>query len=158
MKLMRWRSHGRRRRCITKTAPASTHSFAVSTRIANAKLPAAVIMCTNRLNALDPAVRRRAADVLSFSRPNDEQRAFVLSAKLEPVGVARQHIDALVTATGPICGTREYGFTFSDLIQRLLPTLVLDAYPSRPIEGVRAVEIARSMQPTPPFQERSAAV
>ena len=127
-------------------------------RIANAKLPAAVIMCTNRLNALDPAVRRRAADILAFSRPNDEQRALVLSTKLEPVGLTLQHIDALVVATGPICGTREYGFTFSDLMQRLLPTLVLDAYPSRPIDGARAVEIARATQPTPPFQDGSTAV
>ena len=126
-------------------------------RIANARLPAAVIMCTNRLNALDPAVRRRAADVLSFSRPNDEQRAFVLSTNLAPVGVARQHIDALVAATGPTRGTREHGFTFSDLIQRLLPALILDAYPSRAINGARAVEIALGMQPTPPFQDGSAA-
>ena len=125
-------------------------------RIANAKLPAAVIMCTNRLSALDPAVRRRAADILAFSRPNDEQRASVLSTKLESVGLARHHIDAIVAATGPIKGTREHGFTFSDLIQRLLPTLVLDAYPSRPIDGTRAVEIARAMQPTPPFQDGGA--
>ena len=124
-------------------------------RIANAKLPAAVIMCTNRINALDPAVRRRAADVLSFSRPNDEQRASVLSSKLKPVGLAGEHIDALVVATGPISGTREHGFTFSDLVQRLLPTLVLDAYPAGPIEGPRAVEIARGMRPTPPFEDGS---
>jgi SpoVK/Ycf46/Vps4 family AAA+-type ATPase len=31
-------------------------------RIGKARLPAAVIMCTNRLRALDPAVKRRAAD------------------------------------------------------------------------------------------------
>ena len=127
-------------------------------RIANARLPAAVIMCTNRLNALDPAVRRRAADVFSFSRPNDEQRAAVLSTKLEPIGLTRRHIDTLVEATGPISGTREYGFTFSDLMQRLLPALVLDAYPSRPINGARALEIARAMQATPPFQDGSTAV
>ena len=125
-------------------------------RLANAKLPAAVIMCTNRLNALDPAVRRRAADVLAFSRPTDEQRAFVLSSKLGPVGLTGQCVDALVAATGPISGKREHGFTFSDLLQRLLPTIVLDAYPTRPIEGARAVEIARAMQPTPPFQDGSA--
>lgn len=122
-------------------------------RIANAKLPAAVIMCTNRLSALDPAVRRRAADVLSFARPNDAQRRFVLSGRLEPMGVGRPHIDALVAATGPIRGTREHGFTFSDLTQRLLPTIVLDAYPARPVDGARAVEIARAMAPTPPFQD-----
>lgn len=127
-------------------------------RIANARVPAAVIMCTNRLDALDPAVRRRAADILSFSRPNEEQRTFILTARLEPIGVARRHIDALVEATGPVRGGRKHGFTFSDLLQRLLPTFVLDAYPSRPIDGARAVEIARSMQPTPPFREESGAV
>jgi AAA+ superfamily predicted ATPase len=127
-------------------------------RVANSKLPAAVIMCTNRLDALDPAVRRRAADVLAFARPNDEQRRSVLSSGLETVGLTRQQIDTLVAATGQIPGTREHGFTFSDLLQRLLPTLVLDAYPSRPIDGVRAVEIARAMEPTPPFRDGNAAV
>jgi AAA+ superfamily predicted ATPase len=122
-------------------------------RIANAKLPAAVLMCTNRLNALDPAVRRRAADVLTFARPGDEQRRFVLSSRLESIGIGRQHIDALVSATGPQRGGRDYGFTFSDLTQRLLPTVVLDAYPTRAVDGARAVEIARSMIPTPPFRD-----
>lgn len=127
-------------------------------RVANARLPAAVIMCTNRLGALDPAIRRRAADILSFSRPNEEQRTIVLTTQLEPIGMARQHIEALVEATGPIRGLREHGFTFSDLLQRLLPTLVLDAYPSRPIDGARAVDIARTMQPTPPFRDGSGAL
>ena len=122
-------------------------------RIANAKLPAAVLMCTNRLSALDPAVRRRAADVLSFTRPGDEQRRFVLSSSLESIGLGRHHIDALVIATGPQRDARDYGFTFSDLTQRLLPAIVLDAYPSRAIDGARAIEIARGIIPTPPFRD-----
>jgi len=125
-------------------------------RIANAKLPAAVLMCTNRLNALDPAVRRRAADVLSFARPGVEQRRFVLQSRLEPIGLGRHHIDALVDATGPQRGARNYGFTFSDLTQRLLPTIVLDAYPSKPVDGARALEIALAMAPTPPFRDGAA--
>lgn len=48
---------------------------------------------------------------------------------------------------------RDYGFTFSDLTQRLLPSIVLDAYPSRPVNGARAVEIAKAMTPTPPFRD-----
>ena len=40
-------------------------------RLSNGQLPAAVIMCTNRLGALDPAVKRRAADILTFARPTD---------------------------------------------------------------------------------------
>lgn len=122
-------------------------------RIANAKLPAAVLMCTNRLSALDPAVRRRAADVISFGRPSEEQRRFVLSSRLQAIGLGHHHIDALVAATGPQRGTRDYGFTFSDLTQRLLPAIVLDAYPSRAVAGERAVEIALGIIPTPPFRD-----
>ena len=124
-------------------------------QIADAKVPAAIIMCTNRLNSLDPAVRRRAADILEFSRPNDAQRQFVLSTRLEPLGLSSQHLKALVDATGAV-GGRGHGFTFSDLTQRLIPSLVLDAYPSRPVDGARAVEIACATKPTPPFQDASA--
>ena len=122
-------------------------------RVANAQLPAAILMCTNRIRALDPAVQRRAADVLSFGRPCEEQRRFVLSSRLEPIGLSHHHIDALVAATGPNPGARDYGFTFSDLTQRLLPTIVLDAYPTKAVDGARAVEIARVMLPTPPFRD-----
>ncbi len=124
-------------------------------QVANAKVPAAVIMCTNRLNSLDPAVRRRAADVLEFSRPDDAQRQYVLSSRLKPLGFGYQQLSSLVAATGPLEG-RPHGFTYSDLTQRLIPAIVLDAYPSRPVDGVRAVQIAREMIPTPPFQDSPA--
>ncbi|MFJ5487100.1 AAA family ATPase [Hansschlegelia beijingensis] len=127
-------------------------------RIANASLPAAVLMCTNRLSALDPAVRRRAAEVLSFARPSEEQRRHVLSAGLDPVGVSGRHIDALVAATGRRGACGDLGFTFSDLTQRLLPAIVLDAYPTKKIEGARAVEIAQAMAPTPPFRDGGSGV
>lgn len=121
-------------------------------QIANAKVPAAIIMCTNRLNSLDPAVRRRAAEILEFSRPDDGQRHFVLSTRLEPLGLTPHQLRELVSVTGPIEG-RSHGFTFSDLTQRLIPALVLDAYPSRPVDGARAVQIALGIRPTPPFQD-----
>jgi hypothetical protein len=35
---------------------------------------------------------------------------------------------------------------------------VLDAYPSKPIDGARAVEIARAMVPTPPFRDGETAL
>jgi SpoVK/Ycf46/Vps4 family AAA+-type ATPase len=121
-------------------------------RIGNGRLPAAVIMCTNRLGALDPAVKRRAADILIFSRPDEAQRHAVLAEPLHQLGFSGPQIDAVVAATGAQKG-RAYGFTFSDLTQRLLPSVVLDAYPAHAISPARAVEIARGMTPTPPFQE-----
>ena len=121
-------------------------------RIANGRVPAAVIMCTNRLGALDPALKRRAADIVVFTRPDEMQRQSVLADALAPLGFSRSKIDELVAATGAQRG-RPYGFTFSDLVQRLLPALVLDAYPSSAIKPSRAIEIAHEMAPTPPFQE-----
>lgn len=121
-------------------------------RIGNSRLPAAVIMCTNRLRALDPAVKRRAADILIFERPTEAQRQTILAEPLRQLGISQPHIDAIVAASGVQKG-HGYGFTFSDLTQRLLPSIVLDAYPSQAVSPTRAVEIARAMAPTPPFQE-----
>lgn len=121
-------------------------------RLGRGRLPAAVIMSTNRLTALDPAVRRRAADILVFERPNKEQRHAVLDEPLSQLGCTKQQIESVVSATGALKG-RSYGFTFSDLTQRLLPSIVLEAYPSNAVNPARAIEIARAMAPTPPFQE-----
>jgi SpoVK/Ycf46/Vps4 family AAA+-type ATPase len=124
-------------------------------RIANSHLPAAVIMCTNRLGALDPAVKRRAADILTFTRPDDSQRHAVLDAPLKQLGFSQSQVGAVIAATGARNG-RAYGFTFSDLTQRLLPAIVLDAYPTKSVKPARALEIAQAMDPTPPFQEGAA--
>jgi AAA+ superfamily predicted ATPase len=121
-------------------------------RIGKGHLPAAVIMCTNRLGALDPAVKRRAADILIFKRPDKDQRHTVLDAPLRQLGFSKSQVEAIVAVTGAQKG-RDYGFAFSDLTQRLLPAIVLDAYPTNPVNPTRALEIARRMIPTPPFQE-----
>ncbi|AMN46033.1 ATPase [Steroidobacter denitrificans] len=121
-------------------------------RLANGQLPAAVVMCTNRLGALDPAVKRRAADILSFDRPNETQRKAVLGGALQALGLTSGQIEKFVAVTGK--GKGCHGFTFSDLTQRLLPAIVLDAYPARGVDPARALEIAQQMHPTPPFEEQ----
>lgn len=120
-------------------------------RIANERLPAAVIMCSNRYHSLDPAVKRRTAEMLTFARPDEAMRRLLLEPRLGSLGFAASEIDAIVEATGPHNG--QIGFTFSDLTQRLIPSIVLDAYPDRAIQPARAVEITREMRPTPAFQE-----
>lgn len=122
-------------------------------RLSNAKLPVTVIMCTNRLNALDPAVRRRAADILEFHRPDDSQRNSVLEQAFSSIGFNKSDIKTLVDATGK-SASNSYGFTYSDLTQRLIPTIILDAYPNKPIMAPRAIEIARLMSATPPFNDK----
>lgn len=119
--------------------------------LGRSKAPAAVIMCTNRHDALDPAIRRRAADILEFTRPNDEQRRAVLGPLLLDIGFSEEHLADMVTATG--ANERSYGFTFSDLTPRLLTRILLDAYPDQKVNPVRAIEIAKRMAPSAPFQE-----
>ena len=123
-------------------------------RLANARLPVAVIMCTNRPDALDPAVQRRAADILNFERPDRKQREAVLAGPLRELGLCDAEIGAIVDATGSADSgespDRE-GFTYSDLTQRLLPTIVLNAFPSSAVEAKAALEIARGMRATRPF-------
>lgn len=123
-------------------------------RLGNGSLPAAVIMCTNRLTALDPAVKRRAAEILTFGRPDSEQRRAVIARAFSELGFSSANIDQLVAVTGEGAG-RPYGFTFSDLTQRLIPTVVLDAYPHQGVSPARAIELARTIVPTPPFQEKA---
>jgi AAA+ superfamily predicted ATPase len=113
-------------------------------------IPAIVILCTNRFGAIDPAVRRRAAEIFEFRRPNDAQRLEVLRRALEDAGFSSAEIDELAKATGPTDSTP--GFTYSDLRQRLLPDILLDAFPDRRVDFARALEIAKGMKPTPAFQ------
>lgn len=120
--------------------------------LGNGKLPAAVIMCTNRPNALDPAIRRRAAEIVYFKRPTNEGRHLVLDEPLKELGFDKKDIEEIVKLTGPQDGA-DYGFTFSDLVQRLLPSLVLDAYPNNAVDPKRAIKLTKSIIPTSPFKE-----
>ena len=122
--------------------------------IATARLPAAVIMCTNRLDAIDPAVRRRAAAILEFRRPNRAQRLHVLRTGLHGSGIADSDLEALADVTGELA-EQPYGYTYSDLTQRLIPAIVLDAFPQRPVTGDLALEVGRRMRPTVPFQNQA---
>lgn len=122
--------------------------------LANGNLPVLVVMCTNRADALDPAVKRRAAQIFNFARPDDEQRLAILRQGLEGAGFADEQIRELVRLTGPN-GSLSYGYTYSDLVRRLLPAIVLDAFPDRPIEFEQARSITAGIQPTPPFQLES---
>jgi AAA+ superfamily predicted ATPase len=123
-------------------------------RLADDRLPAAVILCTNRLSAIDPAVQRRAADIFVFTRPDVEQRLAVLIEPLREVGFSQQQIAEMVKRTGAAAGC-DFGFTYSDLTQRLLPGIVLDAYPDKKVTFQRALEVLAATKPTPPFKEEN---
>jgi AAA+ superfamily predicted ATPase len=117
----------------------------------NERLPVLTIMCTNRIAAIDPAVRRRAAAIFEFTRPDDPAREHLLRRSLEGANISDTEMKEIVRLTGPRNG-RGYGCTYSDLRQRFVPAAVLDAVDSgRPITGQQLIEIATTFTPTRPF-------
>lgn len=107
-----------------------------------------VILCTNRLTALDPALLRRAALDERFDRPDEAERAGLLLADTAGLGISPQALEQTVSLTGPEANDG-LGFTFSDLRTRLLPEAILRAYPDRPLADGDLLEAARAMAPSP---------
>ena len=118
-------------------------------QLASERLHVLVVMCTNRLDAIDPGITRRAAATFAFARPNTAQRIAILK-HLFADAVGSANWDAWAAATGPTEG-RPYGFTASDLSQRLAPAVVLAAYPDHPITAELVVSTIETMEPTRPF-------
>jgi AAA+ superfamily predicted ATPase len=115
------------------------------------RLPVLTIMCTNRVDAIDPAVRRRAAAVVPFTRPGDADRRELLRRSFDGVHLDGRDLDEIVRLTGDNNG-RGYGSTYSDLRQRFVPTAVLQAVDRRePITGQQLISIAKEFEPTRPF-------
>ncbi len=120
--------------------------------LAEGQRPVLVVMCTNRLNALDPAVMRRAAATFEFTRPNAEQRNMVLRNAFPEYVCSNADLLRVVELTGERNGTG-VGFSFSDITQRLVPSVVLEAFPDRAVTSDLIVSVASQIKPTPAFLE-----
>lgn len=97
-----------------------------------------VILCTNRLSVLDPALLRRAAVVERFERPDDDERRQLLEGDLSGLGLGARDIAELVASSGPRDGRP--GWTYSDFRTRFYPAAMSRAFPDSPlgIEHLRA--------------------
>lgn len=111
--------------------------------------PVITVLCTNRLGAVDAAIRRRAFGEFEFARPDTQQRAAMLADLFDGVAFTAAQIDELAKLTGE--GDRGYGFTSSDITVRLGSTVLLDAFPDAAITFDRVQELVAGLSPTPPF-------
>jgi AAA+ superfamily predicted ATPase len=118
--------------------------------IAAERHPVITVLCTNRLSAVDPAVRRRAFDEFEFTRPNLEQRVALLTKIFDGTGLDTAQIAKLAVITGENAG-RSFGFTYSDLTTRLASAVLLDAFPTHRLNFERVATIAAELRATPPF-------
>jgi SpoVK/Ycf46/Vps4 family AAA+-type ATPase len=83
-------------------------------QLAASPAPVALIMITNRADALDPAVVRRAALRLTFERPGEKARFAVFQRLLQGTGATEAEIGELARLT-----ERDVRYTYSDLTDRI---------------------------------------
>lgn len=110
-----------------------------------------VILCTNRLSVIDPALQRRAAIMEEFRRPSDEERHRLLTMDLDGMGLSPAYIGQLVTVTGPRQGVP--GWTYSDIRTRLYPSALAKAYPDGPLRFEDLMTTAQALKPSPVLED-----
>ena len=106
-----------------------------------------VFLSTNRIATLDAGVLRRAAAVETFERPTADERRKLLAQDLNGLDLAPATIAELVTLTGASNGSPAY--TFSDIRTRLLPRIIIPAYPDRKITDADALAALDGLKPSP---------
>jgi AAA+ superfamily predicted ATPase len=115
------------------------------------RLPMVAIFITNRPEALDPAIRRRAALCLYFDRPDDEVRAEIIRTSVPELHMNEEEVHELVNLTGEqVLKNKGVRFTSSDLTDRLLPGALRTAFAEHRALGIAdLVSEARRLVPTP---------
>lgn len=111
-----------------------------------------VILCTNRLSVLDPAILRRAAVTMHFGRPSEAERTALFSQDLADLDFSPADIQSLVTATGSdqAPGTT---FTYSDIRTRLYPAALAQVFPDAPLTLDVLIQTARTVTPSPIMED-----
>lgn len=87
------------------------------------KIKLAVILITNRVKTLDPAVKRRAILQLVFDRPDKEQLKSVLQFIFKDIEYTVEEFDDLVKGIS----STQNAYSYSDLLQRIAKQAIYEA-------------------------------
>ena len=87
------------------------------------KIKLAVILITNRIKVLDPAIRRRTALHLTFDRPKGKQLKEVLEFIFSDVKYNSKHLNKILETID----NKDILYSYSDLIQRVAKQAIYKA-------------------------------
>jgi AAA+ superfamily predicted ATPase len=107
---------------------------------------AIIFMSTNRLHFIDEAILRRAAIVLEFKRPTEEEYKELYAQSLEGLNLTDEQLKELAKLSKKEGGV---GYSFSDVRLKVLPEAVALAYPDKPISFEILKEVINNVQPSP---------
>ena len=117
-------------------------------RLGRENAPLAVLLVTNRLEALDPALVRRA-HIIRFVRPDKATRRDVLSQLLDGTAVCESDLDRLVSAT-----EHPLAFSYSDLVHRIAePAIRLALGEDSAFSIEHMLRVAEHVKPTPLIED-----
>lgn len=111
-----------------------------------------VILCTNRLSVLDPALRRRAAITEEFKRPSDAERQQLFQMDLAGLTLAPSQIAELTRLTS--ARANHPSWTYSDIRTRLYPAALAKAYPNRGVSFADLTAVASSLHASPVMEDK----
>lgn len=109
---------------------------------------AILFMSTNRLHFIDEAIIRRAAVIMEFQRPDDEERAELFKRDLQGIKFTADEIKELVKLSGPEANNG-LGFSFSDLRLKVIPEAIAKSYPSEALTFNKIADVLKNIKPSP---------
>lgn len=116
--------------------------------------PIVVMFATNMAQELDAAILRRATAIYHFDRPNAQQRERVFRSLLNDLTINNKDTAQLVSLTVPrqipAADEELHRYTYSDLVQRIIPRAVEEAcYAGVALTIEHLIHACQDVPPTP---------
>lgn len=109
---------------------------------------AIVFMSTNRLHFIDEAIVRRAAVILEFNRPNEQERIELFEKSLDGIDFSNDQLQELADLTSPEQNNK-LGHSFSDIRLKILPEAIAKSFPDSPLTFEIICETIKNIKPSP---------
>ncbi|MFT3703080.1 MAG: ATP-binding protein [Agriterribacter sp.] len=109
---------------------------------------AIIFMSTNRLHFIDEAILRRAAIIMEFERPDDDDRKEFFVKTLEGIHIQSAELNELVKLTGP-SKNEGLGYSYSDLALKILPEAIAESFPDKPLSFEVLKNVITKVKPSP---------
>ncbi len=109
---------------------------------------AVIFMSTNRLHFIDEAIVRRAAVVLKFERPTDDERKELFAKSLAGIKLTTAQLQELSQLTSPE-QNNNLGHSFSDIMLKILPEAIAESFPTSALSFEILCKTIRNIKPSP---------
>jgi SpoVK/Ycf46/Vps4 family AAA+-type ATPase len=109
---------------------------------------AIIFMSTNRLHFIDEAIVRRAAVILEFERPTEQERKDLFELSLNGIDFSKKQLQELADLTSPEQND-EVGHSFSDIRLKILPEAIATSFPDSPLTFEILCDTIKNINPSP---------